>query len=294
MTDLTDSNAVYYYHFDGLGSVVALSDSAGNTVQTYEYTVYGEVAAADVNHPNPIMFTGRWFDKETGLYYYRARYYNPYIGRFLQTDPVGYGMNLYAYCNNNPLNFKDPYGLESMNGMSHTDSNDLSVIDPNDIDPNSQSIEPDDPSSDPMEAGGWRTVPGQPGWEVRDDQPHTGGDYPHQHYKYRGRPVSRKVDPVTGRQRVHGYGDNEDVPQRVIDSANKKNIVAAITSAVTSIAVGATSAAVGIASTAVAVFEETTGDFAKAVREGKPMEVIFRGALIIVVVTGTGAMVIAL
>jgi RHS repeat-associated protein len=58
------------------------------------------------------MFTGRQFDVETGLYYYRARYYNPYIGRFLQTDPVGYGagMNLYRYCSNNPVGASDPSG----------------------------------------------------------------------------------------------------------------------------------------------------------------------------------------
>jgi len=79
----------------------------------YEYTVYGRVAAQDPNHPNPYMFTGRRFDFETGLYYYRARYYNPYIGRFMQTDPVGYsaGINWYRYCRNNPLGMVDPYGL---------------------------------------------------------------------------------------------------------------------------------------------------------------------------------------
>ena len=71
--------AYYYYHYDGLGSVVALSDSAGDTVQTYEYSIYGQVAAEDPDHPNPYMFTARRFDVETGLYYYRARYYNPYI-----------------------------------------------------------------------------------------------------------------------------------------------------------------------------------------------------------------------
>jgi RHS repeat-associated protein len=111
-----DNNKAYYYHFDGLGSVVALSGSDANSVQTYEYSIYGQVAASDPNLlTNPYMFTRRRFDIETGLYYYRARYYNPHIGRFMQTDPVGYddGINWYLYCNNNPLGFVDPYGLAS-------------------------------------------------------------------------------------------------------------------------------------------------------------------------------------
>ncbi len=125
MIDVADSNAAYYYHFDGLGSVVALSNSNGDSCQSYEYSAYGQVAASDPNFiANPYMFTGRRFDIETGLYYYRARYYNPYIGRFLQTDPVGYGagINWYAYCGNNPLGYTDPSGLYSMSVRIPTDS----------------------------------------------------------------------------------------------------------------------------------------------------------------------------
>jgi RHS repeat-associated protein len=102
----------YYYHYDALGSVVALSDQSGDTVQTYQYSVFGQVAASDDDFPNPYMFAGRRFDIEIGLYYYRARYYNPFMGRFLQTDPIVYedGMNMYAYCKNNPVNRADPLG----------------------------------------------------------------------------------------------------------------------------------------------------------------------------------------
>ena len=89
MIDVTDSNAVYYYHFDGLGSVAALSNENNEIVERYSYDVFGEPnRVSDVN--NPYMFTGRRFDEETELYYYRARYYAPDIGRFLQTDSVGY------------------------------------------------------------------------------------------------------------------------------------------------------------------------------------------------------------
>ena len=118
MIEVADSNEPYYYHYDGLGSVVALSDSSGDTVQTYEYSIYGQVAVEDINHPNPYMFAGRRFDIEIGLYYNRARYYNPFIGRFLQTDPIGYGggMNMYAYCGNNSLNYVDPSGLRGLRG----------------------------------------------------------------------------------------------------------------------------------------------------------------------------------
>ena len=80
---------IYYYHYDGSGNVIALSDSSGNTAETYAYDVFGTVNTTG-SIGNPYFFTGRRFDTETGLYYYRARYYDPAIGRFLQPDPIGY------------------------------------------------------------------------------------------------------------------------------------------------------------------------------------------------------------
>jgi RHS repeat-associated protein len=70
------------------------------------------VAVEDPNHTNPYMFAGVRYDIEIGLYYNRARCYNPFMGRFLQTDPIGYedGINWYLYCANNPVHLADPTG----------------------------------------------------------------------------------------------------------------------------------------------------------------------------------------
>lgn len=102
----------YYYHADGLGSIVAITDGAGRVVQRYEYDSFGMVSA-ETEFENSYTYTGREWDKETGLYYYRARYYDPMEGRFISKDPIGFlgGINLYTYVQNNSINWTDPTGL---------------------------------------------------------------------------------------------------------------------------------------------------------------------------------------
>ena len=100
-----------YHHVNALGSNIVLTDDDQNVLARYEYDVFGAIRSETGTSDNTRKFTGKEFDADSNLYYYGARYYDPYIGRFTQRDPVGQGVNWYAYTANNPLARVDRNGL---------------------------------------------------------------------------------------------------------------------------------------------------------------------------------------
>jgi len=109
---LEKDNQTFYYHNDGLGSITSLTDANGTVVHTYNYEAFGNITI-NGTIKQPFTFTAREYDAETGMYFYRARYYDPKAGRFITKDPIGCkgGYNLYTYVLNNPINKIDPLGL---------------------------------------------------------------------------------------------------------------------------------------------------------------------------------------
>jgi RHS repeat-associated protein len=138
--DINDSGnfTPYYFHTNGIGSVTAITDQNGQLVERISYDLYGMPTFTDYKtdpqNPqvvgssvigNELLFQGRRFEKETNLVYFRARYFDPIMGRFLSVDPMGYqdSMNLYQAFWMNPVNFVDPLGLiikidESLNSRN--------------------------------------------------------------------------------------------------------------------------------------------------------------------------------
>lgn len=102
-----------FYQADALGSITSLTNTSGVVNQTYIYDSFGNISSTTGAFVQPFRYTGREFDTETGLLYYRARYYDSSAGRFLNEDPMGFkaGFNFYDYVGNNPIRYRDPLGL---------------------------------------------------------------------------------------------------------------------------------------------------------------------------------------
>jgi RHS repeat-associated protein len=107
------SSATSYFHADGLGSITSLSSAAGSIANTYTYDSFGKLTNSTGSLVNPFQYTARESDIETGLYYYRARYYDPFSGRFVSEDPARFpgGINFYTFVENSPVNLIDPFGF---------------------------------------------------------------------------------------------------------------------------------------------------------------------------------------
>ena len=113
----------YYYRRNAFGDVIAIYDATGNRKAEYAYDTWGncklvyEATGSEIGWINPIRYRGYYYDEDTGLYYLNARYYNPEWRRFISPDSTEFidpetpnGLNLYAYCYNDPVNYADPSG----------------------------------------------------------------------------------------------------------------------------------------------------------------------------------------
>jgi RHS repeat-associated protein len=107
------SPGVYYFINDHLGTPQRLVTATGQIVWQAAYLPYGKAQVTVTSVQNNLRFPGQYFDAETGLHYNWHRFYDPETGRYISADPIGLagGMNLYAYVENNPVNWVDPWGL---------------------------------------------------------------------------------------------------------------------------------------------------------------------------------------
>lgn len=123
---VTYNGTTYYYVTNLQGDVTAILNASGTAVVTYTYDAWGKLLstggsmASTLGAVNPLRYRGYVYDTETGLYYLQTRYYNPTLGRFISADALvstgqgQLGCNMFAYCNNNPVNMSDTAGNDAI------------------------------------------------------------------------------------------------------------------------------------------------------------------------------------
>ena len=114
-TAMIRNNEIYYIHNDHLGTPQLITDGFQNTVWQANYDPFGEVDITTELVTNNIRFPGQYYDEETGLHYNYFRYYEPELGRYITSDPIGLegGVNTYLYSLANPVKYKDIFGLDT-------------------------------------------------------------------------------------------------------------------------------------------------------------------------------------
>lgn len=115
MAIVAGTPAIYYYHVDHLSTPQAMTDQSGAIVWAGDYEAFGEVSLTTSIIENNLRFPGQYYDSETDLHYNYFRDYDPAIGRYVESDPVGLkaGVNTYGYVLANPLKYSDFFGLLS-------------------------------------------------------------------------------------------------------------------------------------------------------------------------------------
>ena len=133
------SEDYHFYHQNEHGDMEYITGSNGQVRNAYTYDVFGNITNSTELVNNRYTYNGEQYDSTTSQYYLRARYYNPLVGRFTQEDVYrGDGLNLYAYCGNNPVMYVEPSGYDGEQYMSIPEDADF---------------------VEPIQAGSWRLTP---------------------------------------------------------------------------------------------------------------------------------------
>jgi RHS repeat-associated protein len=149
-TTVGEESNVFYYSGDYLGSTRLVTDENKSIVVAMTYHPFGEVSTQEGTEHN--MFTGKELD-ETGLYYYGARYYDSELGRFITRDPLGgqlsrpQSLNRFAYCQNNPLKYLDPWGEKTLHdiGGGGSEEEEQSEQEQEEEEEEAEVVEPENP-----------------------------------------------------------------------------------------------------------------------------------------------------